>query len=427
MTRKITTNRLPRCTWKKAAAFAAIGLTSAAASATNLTTNPGFLDIDEDLAFGDSWGSFGAIAFLDFFNDNNPGHATLFADQLANIGFLFQTGIPAIPGETYEVGASVSFETNWDATTSFGIEFYAADDATKVGEAITQISGPPGEGYRRYRVQATAPAGAVFARPIIFFDSVQSAGASRAATVDNMTLSIATENLIENPGFEDIVGDGTFGDLWGTFDNVGFGDFFSNGNPGHAIFFGDFFFNFGTLFQLGIPGTPGTEYRLAADISFEDQWDALTDFGLEFYDADDATKLGETIVPITQTIGGGYLTYEMTATAPAGTAFVRPVFFFDFVASEGEQRAATIDNVVLEPNTTNGPCSPADVTTDGTANGIPDQAVTLSDFSFYLGLWGAGDAAADLTTDGTSNGVPDGAVTLSDFSFYLALWGAGCP
>ncbi len=74
-----------------------------------------------------------------------------------------------------------------------------------------------------------------------------------------------------------------------------------------------------------------------------------------------------------------------------------------------------------------GAACPADVTTDGTSNGIPDGAVTLSDFSFYLGLWGASDPAADVTTDGTANGIPDGSVTLSDFSFYLALWGAGCP
>ena len=72
------------------------------------------------------------------------------------------------------------------------------------------------------------------------------------------------------------------------------------------------------------------------------------------------------------------------------------------------------------------PC-PADLTTDGTSNGIPDGLVTLSDFSFYLALWSAMNPAADLTTDGTSNGIPDGLVTLSDFSFYLALWSAGCP
>ena len=72
-------------------------------------------------------------------------------------------------------------------------------------------------------------------------------------------------------------------------------------------------------------------------------------------------------------------------------------------------------------------CSPSDITTDGTANGIPDGQVTLSDFSFYLSLWSGSASQADLTTDGTANGIPDGQVTLSDFSFYLSLWSAGCP
>ncbi len=89
-------------------------------------------------------------------------------------------------------------------------------------------------------------------------------------------------------------------------------------------------------------------------------------------------------------------------------------------------------NVLLYVTSNNpadvGPvCGPADTTTTGTSNGIPDGVVDLSDFSFYLGLWGAGDLAADLTTTGTSNGTPDGTVDLSDFSFYLGLWGAGCP
>ena len=90
------------------------------------------------------------------------------------------------------------------------------------------------------------------------------------------------------------------------------------------------------------------------------------------------------------------------------------------------QADADLYNTTFGPFTTPG-CGPADVTTDGTSNGIPDNAVTLSDFSFYLSLWSAGDNAADLTTDGTSNGIPDNAVTLSDFSFYLGLWSAGCP
>lgn len=107
---------------------------------------------------------------------------------------------------------------------------------------------------------------------------------------------------------------------------------------------------------------------------------------------------------------------------------------YDFFWEPETQRLAVLDftnrNVhIFEVTCGSGPtpCSPADVTTDGSANGIPDGVVTLSDFSFYLALWGSGDLAADVTTDGTANGVPDGAVTLSDFSFYLALWGAGCP
>ena len=69
----------------------------------------------------------------------------------------------------------------------------------------------------------------------------------------------------------------------------------------------------------------------------------------------------------------------------------------------------------------------ADLTSDGTSNGVPDGTVTLSDFSYYIGLWSGGDPIADVTTDGTSNGLPDDAVTLSDFSYYLSLWAAGCP
>ena len=69
----------------------------------------------------------------------------------------------------------------------------------------------------------------------------------------------------------------------------------------------------------------------------------------------------------------------------------------------------------------------ADLTTDGTSNGTPDGAVTLSDFSYYLRLWPLGHPLTDITTDGTLNGIPDGQVTLSDFSLYLTLWSAGCP
>ncbi|MEL7474223.1 MAG: proprotein convertase P-domain-containing protein, partial [Planctomycetota bacterium] len=67
----------------------------------------------------------------------------------------------------------------------------------------------------------------------------------------------------------------------------------------------------------------------------------------------------------------------------------------------------------------------ADMTTEGTANGVPDGAVTLSDFSFYLSQWSSGEPQADITTTGTSNLIADAAIDLSDFSAYLSLWSGG--
>ena len=110
---------------------------------------------------------------------------------------------------------------------------------------------------------------------------------------------------------------------------------------------------------------------------------------------------------------------------PAGTYAVSITADFGLVDCNnnagGYEYWFTIDAGGMMPE-----CLP-DITTDGTSNGIPDGIVTLSDFSFYLGLWSSSDQAADFTTDGTSNGIPDGAVTLSDFSFFLGLWSAGCP
>lgn len=63
---------------------------------------------------------------------------------------------------------------------------------------------------------------------------------------------------------------------------------------------------------------------------------------------------------------------------------------------------------------------PADLSGDG--------VVTLADFSLYMQLWSLGVVdLADVTTTGTASGVPDGVVDLSDFSYYLILWSAGCP
>ncbi|MEL7473172.1 MAG: GC-type dockerin domain-anchored protein [Planctomycetota bacterium] len=64
--------------------------------------------------------------------------------------------------------------------------------------------------------------------------------------------------------------------------------------------------------------------------------------------------------------------------------------------------------------------------------GTPDSGVgafTFLDMGAYefQGQTSGNTCVADVTTDGTSNGVPDGDVTLSDFSYYLGLWAQGCP
>ena len=102
-----------------------------------------------------------------------------------------------------------------------------------------------------------------------------------------------------------------------------------------------------------------------------------------------------------------------------------------FVASDiggGSIVEAAIDDVAIDFRGCEAVSAcVADVTTTGTANGTPDGAVDLSDFSYYLSLWSAAATTADVTTTGTANGVPDGSVDLSDFSYYLSLWSAGCP
>ena len=127
--------------------------------------------------------------------------------------------------------------------------------------------------------------------------------------------------------------------------------------------------------------------------------------------------------------GGGWILSEWNVTdffaSPSSTFLVR--FTANDSGNASLVEAAIDDFSITETVCIDVPTCTADTTTDGTSNGIPDGVVTLSDFSYYLGLWGAADTAADVTTDGTANGTPDGSVTLSDFSFYLGLWGAGCP
>lgn len=160
--------------------------------------------------------------------------------------------------------------------------------------------------------------------------------------------------LLTNPGFEDT--GGGIGEGWGSFGAAGFNDFF--GGNGHASLFMDNPGNFGGVFQTGIAATPGSVYQFdLLDVRIEENADANLRFGLEYYQADDATPAGAfDIVPIPHPPTGDGLSFSMTGTAPAGTAFVRPIIQFDDVQStaNGQENAfvfAASLTFVPEPST----------------------------------------------------------------------------
>lgn len=143
---------------------------------------------------------------------------------------------------------------------------------------------------------------------------------------------VSAQELLVNPGFEDVDMDGSFGDSWGSFGSAGFNAFF--GPNGHASLFSDNQGNFGGVFQTDIAGSAGTEYQFdLLDVRLEDNIAANYRFGLEFFAADDSTKIGESLDPISLAVTGDGLSFSMSAFAPAGTAFVRPIILYDNVTS----------------------------------------------------------------------------------------------
>lgn len=398
--------------------FAPVALAGGAVESPILTRNPGFLDVDMDGVTGDEWQAFGAAwAGFDFFGDGNPGHGTLFGDMVPNTGGIFQTGIPATPGVEYEFTVRIQWETDWDAATYLALEFFAFNDATLISETRVEI---PDEftdaGYRRHDISAVAPPGTAFVRPVVRFDTVLTAGASRAATVDNIIVREADTVLSLNPGFEDQMGDGNNGDFWGTFGAAALDlDFNNNGNPGHVTFFADMEGNFGGVFQQGIPATPGESYTFTFDIAFEDNWDALTIYGLEFYGADDGFLVGDFTEELIEVPGAGYTTYQFTATAPEGfTTFVRPIVAFFESVGTGELRSATVDNAVVQlTSDVSQQCNAADVTE-------PFGTLDIDDVLGFLNAFAAGDPIADLAA-------PQGTLDIDDVLAFLNAFAAGCP
>ncbi len=377
----------------------------------NRTTNPGFLDLDGDGTFGDGWFTFGAAGLLDFFGSGNPGHGVLFGDNIFNVGGIFQLRLPAIDGQEYEVSADIQFEESWDAAARLAIEFYAADDATKLGETVLDLPAlaTRGDGYKRYRVAGVAPVGTAYVRPFVDFDFVLTGGVSRAATVDNVILREVVSERALNPGFEDIVGDGQVGDFWSTFGAAGFADFFPAAGAGHAVLFGDTAGNEGGVFQTGIPAVVGETYELNLNAAFETSWDAVTQFGLEFYEADDETLVSAVLEPLSEVPGAGYLAYSMSAEAPANASVVRPIVIFSGAVSTGSDRAASIDDMSVT-RADAAPCV-------GDTNG--DGALTPSDFNAWIIAFNTQSPACD------QNG--DGLCTPADFNAWILNFNNGCP
>jgi hypothetical protein len=181
------------CSMAVALVFAGVLASFSGSSQGSLLVNGGFEDTDSNGSHGDSWGSFGNAGFNAFFGAN--GHASLFADNVGNFGGVFQTGIPGSAGTPYRFTLSdTRIESNFDARLRFGLEFYPADDATKLSETLVQIADPGVEiNNGVYTIEATAPAGTVFVRPVILFDNVNSSGGSRNVFVFDSNLNVVPE------------------------------------------------------------------------------------------------------------------------------------------------------------------------------------------------------------------------------------------
>ncbi len=181
---------------------------------------------------------------------------------------------------------------------------------------------------------------------------------TRFLSLSVLTLVLAASSananeLIPNPGFGDLDNNGALGDGWGKFGAADFNDFFG-GNP-HASLFSDNPGNSGGVFHVGIAGAAGTLYQFdLLDVRLEENIDADFLFGLEFFQGDDSTQISNVKVPIPLNVTGDGLSFSMTATAPAGTAFVRPIIQFDNVRStaSGQENAFVFNTsltIVPEP------------------------------------------------------------------------------
>ena len=414
----------------------AAGMAAQAPAATNILVNPGFEDTDAvpDGVFGDGWGTFGAVDYNAFFGANP--HASLFADNAANIGSAFQTSLAGTAGTTYQFDLlNTRIEANWDADLFFGLEYYAGDDTTKLGEtlvlvdAATRLALPnvdTGGGVNGavFSMQGTAVPGTAFVRPIMSFDNVNAgyAGQSQANAFvfDTYLTEAATPGaeLLKNPGFEDEKADGALGDYWGSFGNVGFNDFFSGVGPanGHASFFGDFVGNEGGIFQQAALATPGSEYSFSLDdVRVEANWDADVIFGFEFYGDDDFNKIGEVLTTADTSTAGDGLSFEISGTAVPGTKYIRPTVQFSNVnpAYIGQTQAGLF---IFSSSLT-------EVVSSLVGDLDGDGFVGINDLNIVLANWNQNVPPGDPLADPSG----DGFVGIDDLNTVLGNWNAGTP
>ena len=147
-----------------------------------------------------------------------------------------------------------------------------------------------------------------------------------------------------------------------------------------------------------------------------------TDVSGAFYAEFDAVGDGRAvrIIPDPANTGAAFMNGTEFRVTPKGTVTC--------VGVGGSQAVDPARQYTFGVDFVSGDCLIADVTTTGTTNGIPDGAVDLSDFSFYLSLWSATDPAADITATGTcdTHAGGDGTVDLSDFSCFLSNWSGTC-
>ncbi len=185
---------------------------------TELLVNPGFEN------GGNGWSSSGAAGFHDFFGGN--GHASLFTDNVDNSGSIFQTGIAAQEGQTFKfILGNTRIEGNADADVQYGLQFWGANEANKIGEELLTLELPGMEvNGGVFSMTGTAPSGTQFVRPIALFNNVAGTGSQRNIFFFDASLVLVPDETGGLPGDYNADGVVDAADYTVWRDNVGASD-----------------------------------------------------------------------------------------------------------------------------------------------------------------------------------------------------------